>query len=132
MFPPRGVRQDIGEAFTAYKDYLDVSSDAHSQFMVGFMYATGLGGERDQAKATLYYTFAALQGHKPAQMAMGYRYWAGIGVKEVGEMEWVWLTAAGLLDCAQLLRVGGEKRLRCVHRRTARRPDAAADPDTVV
>lgn len=33
----------------------------------------------------LYYTFAALQGYRPAEMAMGYRHWAGIGVKEVSQ-----------------------------------------------
>lgn len=84
MFPPKGVRQDLPEAFRSYKQFLESSSEPHSQFILGFFYATGLGGvERDQAKATLYYTFAALQGYKPAQMAMGYRYWAGIGVKGV-------------------------------------------------
>lgn len=39
-------------------------------------------GDADQ-QATLYYTFSALQGYRPAEMAMGYRHWAGIGVKEV-------------------------------------------------
>ena len=34
-------------------------------------------------QAVLYYTFAALQGYRPAEMAMGYRHWAGVGVKEV-------------------------------------------------
>ena len=36
----------------------------------------------DQAKAQLYYTFAAAGGHRGAQMALGYRYWTGIGVGE--------------------------------------------------
>lgn len=36
----------------------------------------------DQAKAQLYLTFAGHGGHKGAQMAMGYRYWSGIGVAE--------------------------------------------------
>lgn len=53
--------------------------------MVGFFYATGLGGAvLDQARATLLYTFSALQDYQPAQMALGYRFWSGIGVKEVG------------------------------------------------
>lgn len=83
MFPPKGVNQDLTTAFTMYLQFLTRSSDPHAQFMVGFFYASGLGGAaRDQGKATLYYTFAALQGYKPAQMALGYRYWAGIGVKE--------------------------------------------------
>ncbi|BEI90946.1 uncharacterized protein CcaverHIS019_0310160 [Cutaneotrichosporon cavernicola] len=84
LFPPsRGIKQDLPAAYDLYKRYLDLTSDSHAQFIVGFFHATGVGGvKRDQGLATLYYTFAALQGHKPAQMAMGYRYWAGIGVKE--------------------------------------------------
>ena len=76
--------------------------------MLGFMHSSGIGGvERDQAKvrvhlsrtmcrismlktifasqAMLYYTFAAIQGSSQAQMALGYRHWSGIGVKEVGD-----------------------------------------------
>ncbi|WOO82405.1 Protein sel-1 1 [Vanrija pseudolonga] len=83
MFPPRGIAQDLSKAFTAYSRFLEVSSDPHVQFMVGFFYATGLGGAvLDQARATLLYTFSALQDYQPAQMALGYRYWSGIGVKE--------------------------------------------------
>lgn len=83
LFPPNGFRQDLGEAFQLYTRFLDNSSDPHAQFIMGFFYATGLGGApRDQARATLYYTFSALQGYKPAQMAMGNRYWSGIGVKQ--------------------------------------------------
>ena len=33
-----------------------------------------------QAKALLYYTFAAFGGSSWAQMAVGYRYWSGMGV----------------------------------------------------
>jgi SEL1 protein len=49
--------------------------------MLGFMYATGIGGavEMDQAKALLYYTFAAEGGSINADMAVAYRYHAGIG-----------------------------------------------------
>lgn len=36
----------------------------------------------DQAKAQLYYTFAAHSGDKGAQMALGYRLWSGIGTLE--------------------------------------------------
>lgn len=84
MFPPRGIAQNLTAAYLDYEEYLEgYTSDPKAQFMLGFFYATGLGGApRDQAKATLYYTFSALQGYKPAQMAMGYRYWAGIGVQE--------------------------------------------------
>jgi TPR repeat protein len=33
-----------------------------------------------QAKALLYYTFAAFGGSAWSQMAVGYRYWSGMGV----------------------------------------------------
>jgi hypothetical protein len=39
---------------------------------VGFMYAMGIGVPSDQAKALVYYTFAALGGDTFAQMALGY------------------------------------------------------------
>lgn len=46
---------------------------------MGFLYATGLGGvNASQAKALLHYTAAALGGDTRAQMALGYRHWAGI------------------------------------------------------
>lgn len=36
----------------------------------------------DQAKAQLYLTFAAHGNHRGSQMALGYRFWSGIGVGE--------------------------------------------------
>lgn len=46
---------------------------------MGFLYATGLGGvHASQAKALLHYTAAALGGDTRAQMALGYRHWAGV------------------------------------------------------
>ena len=49
--------------------------------MVGLMYSTGIGGavERDQARALLYYTFAANRGHTRAEMTVAHRHHAGIG-----------------------------------------------------
>ncbi|CAI8042532.1 Protein sel-1 homolog 1 [Geodia barretti] len=47
---------------------------------LGFMYSTGIGVNSSQAKALLYYTFAALGGHHFAQMTMGYRSLMGITV----------------------------------------------------
>lgn len=104
LFPPKGFRQDLAEAFELYSRFLETSSDPHVQFMVGFFYATGLGGApRDQARATLYYTFAALQGYKPAQMAMGSRYWGGIGVQQVSTRYDAVADDAELPICAGLL-----------------------------
>jgi SEL1 protein len=47
------------------------------------MISSALAHQLTHRQATLYYTFSALQGFRPAEMALGYRYWAGIGVKEV-------------------------------------------------
>ena len=47
---------------------------------LGLMYSIGLGVEPSQAKALIYYTFAASSGNTFAQMALGYRYWSGISV----------------------------------------------------
>ena len=45
------------------------------------MFGAGLGHNSSQAKALVYYTFGALGGNQWAQMALAYRYWAGIGVQ---------------------------------------------------
>ncbi|OCF76752.1 hypothetical protein I204_02453 [Kwoniella mangroviensis CBS 8886] len=83
MFPPKGMKQDLQASYNSYKKYLEHTADPEAQFMVGFFHSTGLGGvDQDQGKALLYYTFAAVQGYRPASMALGYRHWAGIGVKE--------------------------------------------------
>lgn len=60
--------------------------------MLGFFYATGYGDatQQDQAKALLYYTFAANGDDVGAQMALAFRHWSGIGVKEdcMSALEW--------------------------------------------
>ncbi|CAD5225652.1 unnamed protein product [Bursaphelenchus okinawaensis] len=56
------------------------SPDAH--LGLGFIYSTGLGmDEPDPAKGLLHYTISALGGNPLAQMAVGYRYHAGVNVK---------------------------------------------------
>ncbi|CAG8464095.1 3628_t:CDS:10 [Paraglomus occultum] len=77
IFHPRNLNQ----AFYYYKQLADRSGNATAQQMVGFMYATGIGVvQRDQAKALVYHTFAALGHDVAAEMTLGYRYYAGIGV----------------------------------------------------
>lgn len=44
------------------------------------MYATGIGKNSSQAKSLVYYEFGALGGSSWAQMALGYKYWAGVSV----------------------------------------------------
>lgn len=69
------------EAFRWYDDLASLSGNSSAQHMLGFMYATGIGGsvERDQAKALMYHTFAALGGNTESQMTIAYRHHTGIG-----------------------------------------------------
>ena len=73
--------RDFPAAFQYYERLARLNGNASAQYMVGFMYATGIGGSvpRDQAKALLYHTFAADQGNTRSQMTVAYRHHAGIG-----------------------------------------------------
>ncbi|KAI5862979.1 HCP-like protein [Durotheca rogersii] len=68
----------------AFDHYYRLASYGNSsaQYMVGLMYATGLGDavERDQAKALLYHTFAADAGHTRSEMTVAARHLSGVGV----------------------------------------------------
>ena len=57
-----------------------MTGNSTAQHMVGFMYATGIGGsvERDQSKALLYHTFAALGGDVRSEMTVAYRHHSAI------------------------------------------------------
>ncbi|KAL4895713.1 ubiquitin-protein ligase Sel1/Ubx2 [Aspergillus ambiguus] len=74
---PREFRQ----AFHWYQTLASMNGNSTAQYMLGFMYATGIGGsvERDQAKAMLYHTFAAEAGNTRSEMTLAYRNHAGIG-----------------------------------------------------
>lgn len=85
LFPPTSsYRPDPRLAFETLTAHASLTGNATSQSLLGFFYATGYHDvtKVDQAKAQLYYTFAAAGGHRGAQMALGYRYWTGIGVGE--------------------------------------------------
>ena len=73
--------KDHAEAFKWYHKLATLNGNSSAQHMVGFMYATGIGGvvERDQAKALLYHTFAARGGNILSEMTLGFRYHQGIG-----------------------------------------------------
>ncbi|KAK3945432.1 protein sel-1 1 [Diplogelasinospora grovesii] len=68
-------------AFDYYQKLALLNGNSSAQYMLGLMYSTGVGNAvpRDQARALLYYTFAADQGHTRAEMAVAYRHHAGIG-----------------------------------------------------
>lgn len=71
---------DYAQAFRRYKQLAALDGNSTAQYMLGFMYATGLNPEvpADQAKSMLYHTFAAEQGDTRSEMTLGYRYHAGI------------------------------------------------------
>lgn len=74
---PRNFKQ----AFRWYHELASMTGNSTAQYMIGFMYATGIGGavERDQAKALMYHTFAAEGGNTRSQMTLAYRFHSGIG-----------------------------------------------------
>ncbi|KAG9008956.1 ERAD-associated protein [Tulasnella sp. JGI-2019a] len=85
LFPPPALPSNVSRAFHCYSRHADLTGNATSQTMLGFLYGTGYGGavEIDQAQSLLHYTFAALSDQSQlAEMVVGYRYWAGIGVNE--------------------------------------------------
>ncbi|KAH6900239.1 hypothetical protein B0T10DRAFT_20691 [Thelonectria olida] len=73
--------RNLEVAFNHYQQLAAVHGNTTAQYMMGLYYSTGLGDvvPRDQAKALLYYTFAAIRGDIRAEMATAYRHHAGIG-----------------------------------------------------
>merc|ERR1719391_877193 len=59
-----------------------------AQMGMAFLYATGTVVNSSQSQALLYYTFGAFGGSQWAQMALGYRYWSGMGVATSCERPW--------------------------------------------
>ncbi|CAL1711319.1 unnamed protein product [Somion occarium] len=85
LLPPNSYfPHDPSLSYSAFSEHAQITGNATSQAVLGFFYATGYHDilPVDQAKAQLYLTFAAHGGHRGAQMALGYRYWSGIGVAE--------------------------------------------------
>ena len=74
---PRNYKQ----AFRRYHDLSSLTGNSTAQYMVGFMYATGIGEavERNQAKALMYHTFAAGDGNTRSEMTTAFRHHSGIG-----------------------------------------------------
>lgn len=68
------------EAFRRYKQLAELDGNSTAQYMVGFMYATGLSSSvpEDQAKSMLYHIFAAEQGNTRSEMTLAYRYHTGV------------------------------------------------------
>jgi SEL1 protein len=73
--------RNISEALRRYTQLAEATGNSSAQHMIGFIHATGFNNvvPRDQAKAMMYYTFAAEQGNERSQMVLGYRHHVGIG-----------------------------------------------------
>lgn len=69
------------EAFRRYDELASMNGNSSAQHMLGFMYATGIGGsvERNQAKALMYHLFSALGGNTRSQMTTAFRHHTGVG-----------------------------------------------------
>lgn len=92
-------------AYKTFETHAALTGNATSQGYLAFFHATGYQNvvAADQAKAQLYYTFSAHGGDKASQMALGYRYWTGIGVVEDCERAVEWYGAAADQAMARFL-----------------------------
>ncbi|EPQ55072.1 HCP-like protein [Gloeophyllum trabeum ATCC 11539] len=85
LFPPAEYfSQDAKLAYESFTKHASSTGNSSSQAHIAFFHSTGYEGvvPVDQASAQLYYTFAAHGKDRGAQMALGYRYWSGIGTLE--------------------------------------------------
>ncbi|KAF8325879.1 uncharacterized protein EI90DRAFT_3146653 [Cantharellus anzutake] len=105
LFPPSPLPANASRAFHAFLKHSHATGNAASQAYVAFFYSTGYENvvPVDQAKALLYYTFAAHGGNEDAEMALGYRNWAGIGIKEDCMVALEWYEAAAESAMAHFL-----------------------------
>lgn len=73
--------RNYSEAFRRYQELSALNGNNSAQHMIGFMYATGIGGavERNQAKSLMYHTFSALGGNTRSQMTTAFRHHTGVG-----------------------------------------------------
>ncbi|RAH68669.1 ubiquitin ligase complex subunit HRD3 [Aspergillus aculeatinus CBS 121060] len=73
--------RDFQRAFHWYQALASATGNSTAQYMLGFMYGTGVGGsvQRDQAKSLLYHTFAAEAGNTRSEMTLAYRHHQGVG-----------------------------------------------------
>ncbi|KAF9565588.1 HCP-like protein [Agrocybe pediades] len=97
LFPPTPhFVLDPQLAYRSFAAHASETGNATSQSYLAFFHASGYKGvvPVDQGKAQLYTTFAANGGDKGAQMALGYRYWTGIGTLDSCERALSWYGSA--------------------------------------
>jgi len=74
------------------------SGNAEAEELIGVMYASGLGVERDDIRAFEWYLRASLKGHAGAQSGIGWYYEVGRGMPEpdlIRAYMWYVLSAIG-------------------------------------
>ncbi|KAJ7287246.1 hypothetical protein C8J57DRAFT_1167285 [Mycena rebaudengoi] len=103
LFPPsQYFSSEPKLAYESFAAHAAITGNGTSQAYLAFFHATGYRKvvPVDQAKAQLYYTFAANGGDKGAQMALAYRYWSGIGTLEDCNraVDWYELAAQQAMD----------------------------------
>ncbi|CAF0981859.1 unnamed protein product [Adineta ricciae] len=70
---------NFNQARKYYEEGAQMGS-AQSHFGLYFLNSAGLIPDANIPKALVHLTFAAMDGHHPAQMALGYRYWRTVSV----------------------------------------------------
>ncbi|GAA5980248.1 hypothetical protein JCM10908_001587 [Rhodotorula pacifica] len=96
-----GLEPNPAKAVEYYTQASELHGSGDAQYKLGYLYGSnygsamgGLEGDGHQGSALLHYTFAALSGHVPASMTVGYRHWAGIGTKQSCKDALGWYKAA--------------------------------------
>ncbi|KJZ77453.1 hypothetical protein HIM_03177 [Hirsutella minnesotensis 3608] len=76
--------RNLHTAFNHYQELASKHGNTTAQYMLGLYHSTGIGGvvPNDQAKALLYYSFAAIRGDTRAEMATAFRHHGGIGASK--------------------------------------------------
>ncbi|KZV61977.1 HCP-like protein [Peniophora sp. CONT] len=92
-------------AYDSFHQHALATGNATSQFYLGVLHSAVSHSNitHSQSLAQTYYTFAALSGSKSAQMALGSRYWSGIGVAEDCFKAVAWYEAAAEQTYAKFL-----------------------------
>lgn len=106
-------------AFQYYKRLADHTGNSTAQYMLGFLYATGLNPEvgQDHAKSMLYHSFAAEQGDTRSEMTMAYRHHAGVSTSRNCEeaVRWYQQVADKAIDYYRSGPPGGHSLVRDAH-----------------
>jgi len=90
---------DAGEYAAAMEELIPAANagNAEAEELIGVMYASGLGVERDDVRAFEWYLRAAMKGHAGAQSGVGWYYEVGRGTAPdlVRAYMWYVLSAIG-------------------------------------